>query len=682
MQQNLDKFISLIQDSNRFNEFQNMIWPENETKLVQYFQEYKSNTYLINAQNQAIEPFLNEFAECNFFGCYLDIRNFQGTIQINHLSVSCGKGTLIFFSFAKNGSPIIRNFFSKICRKKCYGKNFIAYTKLLKSYNIPLQCSFMEKYEKRNEFDDFIKSKSNIIDTFKDYQKASYKKNVSELNTVMDCIYPALMSASIDYYFSHLNNQNNPQPMIPHAPNVPMGYPYQNNPGYYNNMQDYHPTPTFNPNDQLGFHNASDERNNMHQNPNIHGFRNPMNAKSDFDMNMYMPAPNYVYPLPNTPYIQNLNQQPMPNNNLELKFIPPQAIKSQQHTQGLQFVPPDGANMPKSRKPKPRALRSNEISDINATIPENSNYPTFRQNHPNMNFAPLQAQNRLENNNHRDFFNPPIQPNYLDQNIHPMQIQNPPLYNNYQNIHNEIPSINNANIQDDQVYQIPPPVIDLNFKRMPQSLIQSKPKEPIFVTPINQADNTSMPPGFNDNQSNKYQALQSSPPQNQQTPINPPQPQYSTGPPGFNTVQPKTFQSSGTASPPIQSNPANGPPGFNSSPPGFTLAPPGINSVPSNVTKDSNQSSFQNKKNDQNQPKQPSPILLNNIKTNQAKSKINKRFWDDLESIVDGLLSTHKIDIENSNYSCKICNEDFDSYVHLISHCWNEHKGSLNQFFS
>ncbi|OHS98257.1 hypothetical protein TRFO_35382 [Tritrichomonas foetus] len=218
MNYNQNQYISLIDDINKFQTFSETTWVVNTMKNIRFFPEYSSNTYLVDARNKNNGEFLRHIADADTFGCFLDMRNIQGNYILHHLVVSCQQGTVIFFSFEKESNEIIKEFFSQISSRTCYGKGFTAYKKILHARQIPLKCKDIESSEYFANFQKFRNSISSIASAFDNYRTKIFSQTAENTNTVLECIALAFEAASIHYYIT--NSQVREFSMIPHVLNV------------------------------------------------------------------------------------------------------------------------------------------------------------------------------------------------------------------------------------------------------------------------------------------------------------------------------------------------------------------------------------------------------------------------------------------------------------------------------
>lgn len=199
------------------------IWTVNTMKRIQYFPDYVSNTYLVDSRNLMNEDLLNNLANSDIFGCFLDMRNVQGNLEFHQLVVAGSQGIVIFYSFEKASNNVMKAFFKQISKTACYGKNFAVYRKILQqTYSIHLDCKDIEANDQYKNYTKFLSSHQQISSVIDNYHKENFSQSANT-NTVLCCIANAFEAVSIYYFFSVLANRPS-SPEVPlFAPSMPPG---------------------------------------------------------------------------------------------------------------------------------------------------------------------------------------------------------------------------------------------------------------------------------------------------------------------------------------------------------------------------------------------------------------------------------------------------------------------------
>lgn len=235
---NQGEYISLVDNLNLLQSFGESTWIINSMKTIQFFNEYRSNTYLVDSRNLNNADLLNQISKSDIFGCYFDIRTIEGNSKINQLVVACSQGVVIFTSFEKESNEVMKNFFSAINSKQCYVRGITSYYKLLHLYNITLnRISNVDTLENYPDFMEF-RRQSPFCGFSEAYRAKSKSQSSEKNNLVLECLTNAFEAACIDYYFTNLNKKGNSmnttsfntdlrsQPSFPPGMNIPPNLDY------------------------------------------------------------------------------------------------------------------------------------------------------------------------------------------------------------------------------------------------------------------------------------------------------------------------------------------------------------------------------------------------------------------------------------------------------------------------
>lgn len=221
------EFISLVGNANSLQSLIGATWIVNKMKTIQFFDGYRSNTYLVDSRNLQNADLLNEISKSNIFGCYFDVRTIDGSMKINQLVVACSQGVVIFNSIEKESNEVMKKFFTTISNKQCYARGITPYYKFINLYS--LNINKMKNVETNECYTDFIEFRKQLpFCNFSENYRSQSKLQQTD-NSVIDCLVNAFEAACIDYYFSNnikkRNSLNVPNfsPEIRAQPSFPPG---------------------------------------------------------------------------------------------------------------------------------------------------------------------------------------------------------------------------------------------------------------------------------------------------------------------------------------------------------------------------------------------------------------------------------------------------------------------------